>query len=85
MIGPKRFTNIVVTANPNAKKFVLLTAHYDSKLMKGNKEFLAASDSAVPIAMMMLIAKSLDLDQLKKVRILLLYVVVWTLNNVGLL
>lgn len=66
MIGPKRFTNIVVTANPNAKKFVLLTAHYDSKLMKGNKEFLAASDSAVPIAMMMLIAKSLDLDQLKR-------------------
>lgn len=69
VIGPKRFTNIIATANPDAKKFVLLTAHYDSKLMAGNrnKEFLAATDSAVPCAMIMSIAKSLDLMTLKKV------------------
>ena len=71
VIGPKRFTNIIATANPNAKKFILLTAHYDSKIMMGknneNLEFLAASDSAVPCAMMLSIAKNLDLNQLKKV------------------
>lgn len=66
VIGMKRFTNIIATANPNAKKFVLLTAHYDSKIMKGN-EFLAATDSAVPCAMIMSIAKSLNLNELKKV------------------
>lgn len=70
VIGPKRFTNIVATANPDAKKFMLLTAHYDSKIMtgkqNGNKEFLAATDSAVPCAMIMSIAKGLDLNQLKK-------------------
>jgi glutaminyl-peptide cyclotransferase len=70
VIGPKRFTNIIATANPNAKKFVLLTAHYDSKKMGSETrdiEFLAASDSAVPCAMILSIAKSLDLNQLKKV------------------
>ena len=67
VIGMKRFTNIIATANPNATKFVLLTAHYDSKIMKGN-EFLAATDSAVPCAMIMSIAKSLNLNELKKVR-----------------
>ncbi|XP_028398840.1 glutaminyl-peptide cyclotransferase-like [Dendronephthya gigantea] len=68
VIGPKRFTNMIATANPNAKKFVLLTAHYDSKLMNNsqNKEFLAATDSAVPCAMIMSIAKNLDLAKLKK-------------------
>ena len=70
VIGPKRFANIIATANPNAKKFVLLTAHYDSKIMMGNNnenlEFLAASDSAVPCAMILSIAKNLDLNQLKK-------------------
>ena len=71
VIGPKRFTNIIATANPDAKKFVLLTAHYDSKIMRGKQnellEFLAATDSAVPCAMIMSIAKSLDLNELKKV------------------
>ena len=67
VIGMKRFTNIIATANPNAKKFVLLTAHYDSKIMKGNEEFFAATDSAVPCAMIKSIAKSLDLNELKKV------------------
>jgi glutaminyl-peptide cyclotransferase len=71
VIGPKRFTNIIATANPDAKKFVLLTAHYDSKNMTGkeyeDKEFLAATDSAVPCAMILSIAKNLDLNKLKKV------------------
>lgn len=68
VIGPKRFTNIVATANPKAEKFVLLTAHYDSKIIKSksNQDFIAATDSAVPCAMMMSIAKSLDLKEMKK-------------------
>lgn len=68
VIGPKRFTNIIATANPSAKKFLLLTAHYDSKMLKDNEEFIGASDSAVPCGMIMSIAKNLDLDELKKVR-----------------
>lgn len=65
VIGTKHFTNIIATANPNAQKFVVLAAHYDSKKMEG-KEFLGATDSAVPCAMIMSIAKSLDLDKLKE-------------------
>lgn len=50
---------------------MLLTAHYDSKIVKGDqnemKEFFAATDSAVPCAMILAIAKDLDLNALKKV------------------
>lgn len=67
VIGQKRFTNIVATANPNAKKFLLLTAHYDSKVLaNGNQEFVAATDSGVPCTMIMSIAKNLNLEELKK-------------------
>ena len=69
VIGPKRFTNIVATANPKAKKYLLLTAHYDSKILdNGNQKFVAATDSGVPCAMIMSIAKDLNLNELKKVK-----------------
>ena len=30
-IGPKRFTNIIATKDPNASRRVVLSAHFDSK------------------------------------------------------
>ena len=61
-IGPKRFTNIIATLNPNAKRRLMLAAHYDSKYFPENPDgtkrfFLAATDSAIPCAMLIEIAK----------------------------
>lgn len=45
------FTNIVATLNPKAERFLVLACHYDSKYFK-DEEFLGATDSAVPCAML---------------------------------
>lgn len=49
------FTNIIATLNPKAERFLLLACHYDSKYFK-NEEFLGATDSAVPCAMLLNLA-----------------------------
>lgn len=54
--GQMRFINIISRLNPNAKRFLTIACHYDSKLMDG---FVGATDSAVPCAIMMNLAKSL--------------------------
>ena len=59
--GPKRFTNIIATLNPSAKHRLILAAHYDSKYFKENENgdfFLGATDSAMPCAMLIEIAKT---------------------------
>lgn len=50
-----KFTNIIATLNPNAERFLLLACHYDSKYFE-NEEFLGATDSAVPCAMLINLA-----------------------------
>lgn len=50
-----KFTNIIATLNPKAERFLVLSAHYDSKYFK-DEEFLGATDSAVPCAMMINLA-----------------------------
>lgn len=50
------FTNIIAEFNPQAKRFLTLACHYDSKKMTN---FVGAIDSAVPCAMMMNLAKVL--------------------------
>lgn len=50
-----KFTNIVATLNPKAERFLLLACHYDSKYFE-NEEFLGATDSAVPCAMLINLA-----------------------------
>ncbi|ELU17372.1 hypothetical protein CAPTEDRAFT_27589, partial [Capitella teleta] len=57
--GRKTFTNIIATLNPSAKKFLTLSCHYDSKVFADFK-FIAATDSAVPCAMLVDIATALD-------------------------
>lgn len=52
-----RFTNVIATHNPNAKRRLVLACHYDSKITP--KGFLGATDSAVPCSMMIEIAIAL--------------------------
>ncbi|KAF7266548.1 hypothetical protein GWI33_020057 [Rhynchophorus ferrugineus] len=52
------FKNIVGTLNPKADRYLVLACHYDSKYFQ-NEVFLGATDSAVPCAMMLNIAKVL--------------------------
>ena len=64
--GAKPFTNLIATLNVKACKRLVISCHYDSKYSR-NGRFVGATDSAVPCAMMIAMAKSLDL-YLKKQR-----------------
>lgn len=55
IFGDLKFTNIIATLNPNAERFLILACHYDSKYF-ANQEFLGATDSAVPCAMLLNLA-----------------------------
>lgn len=54
--GRMKFTNIISRLNPNAKRYLTLACHYDSKIIEN---FVGAIDSAVPCAIMMNLANSL--------------------------
>ncbi|KAM6988021.1 glutaminyl-peptide cyclotransferase-like a [Tautogolabrus adspersus] len=63
--GQVAFTNIVATLDPSAPRRLLLACHYDSKALPPDprapeRVFLGASDSAVPCAMILELATSLD-------------------------
>jgi len=65
-LGKLKFENIIATLNPNADRFLILACHYDSKYFS-NEEFLGATDSAVPCAMLINLAIVLD-DYLNQIR-----------------
>lgn len=56
--GSLKFTNVVARLDPNAPRFLSLACHYDSKYFK-DFNFLGATDSAVPCAMLIHLAKVL--------------------------
>ncbi|XP_050405027.1 glutaminyl-peptide cyclotransferase isoform X2 [Patella vulgata] len=58
-LGQKPFTNIIATFDPRAPNRLVLACHFDSKLMHG-KTFVAATDSAVPCAMLIDLATNLN-------------------------
>ncbi|XP_045076857.1 glutaminyl-peptide cyclotransferase-like protein [Coregonus clupeaformis] len=63
------FSNIITTLDPGTPRRLLLTYHYDSKVLPPDtrvpeRVFLGASDSAVPCAMILELASALD-TQLK--------------------
>lgn len=58
IFGTLTFKNIVARLNPNAAKFITLACHYDSKYFE-EFNFIGATDSAVPCAMMLNLAKVL--------------------------
>ncbi|CAO2604307.1 Glutaminyl-peptide cyclotransferase, partial [Lemmus lemmus] len=60
--GQRSFSNIITTLNPEAKRHLVLACHYDSKYFPrwNNRVFVGATDSAVPCAMMLELARALD-------------------------
>ncbi|XP_068577828.1 glutaminyl-peptide cyclotransferase [Cebidichthys violaceus] len=65
--GELPFTNIVATLNSSATRRLVLACHYDSKYYPPQwhgREFQGATDSAVPCAMMLELARALD-EELK--------------------
>lgn len=52
------FTNIIYTLNPDAEKFIVLSAHYDSKIEP--KGFIGGMDSAVPCSILLYVSKFID-------------------------
>ena len=57
-LGDMTFVNLVAVHDPAVSRRLTLACHYDSKLFT-DAEFIAATDSAVPCALMIDIAKSL--------------------------
>lgn len=57
-LGKLKFTNVIARLNPEATRFLTLACHYDSKYFK-NFNFVGATDSAVPCAMLIHLAKVL--------------------------
>jgi len=60
--GEKRFTNVIATKDPDAPRRVVLAAHFDSKFFSTYplNQFLGATDSAMPCALMLDLAEALD-------------------------
>lgn len=59
ILGRRNFKNIVARLNPSASRYLALACHYDSKYFE-NQDFLGATDSAVPCAMMLDLAEALN-------------------------
>ncbi|KAF7295447.1 Peptide hydrolase [Mycena indigotica] len=58
--GQKQFTNIIATKDPAASRRVIVAAHFDSKYFPEPNEFVGATDSAAPCAMMLDLAETLN-------------------------
>jgi len=69
-VGRKEFTNVIATLDPKANRRLVLACHYDSKFdsKKQVQTFIGATDSAVPCAMMISLARDMapKLDKLKE-------------------
>ncbi|KAJ3513744.1 hypothetical protein NLJ89_g2777 [Agrocybe chaxingu] len=69
-VGTKRFANIIATKDPFASRRVVLAAHFDSKYYPSypDNQFVGATDSAAPCAMMLDLAETLNslLDKRRK-------------------
>ncbi|XP_013199723.1 glutaminyl-peptide cyclotransferase-like [Amyelois transitella] len=74
VFGTLNFKNIIAKLNPNADRYLVLACHYDSKYTREHV-FVGATDSAVPCAMMINLAKvmSKQLDKLKRERLSLMF------------
>ncbi|XP_050431961.1 glutaminyl-peptide cyclotransferase-like isoform X2 [Adelges cooleyi] len=57
-LGVHNMTNVIATLNPLADRYLVVACHYDSKKM--DFYFEGATDSAVPCAMMIYMAKTLQ-------------------------
>ncbi|KAL0840937.1 hypothetical protein ABMA28_014733 [Loxostege sticticalis] len=75
VFGTLNFKNIIAKLNPNADRYLVLACHYDSKYTREHV-FVGATDSAVPCAMMINLAKvmSKQLDKLKQSNLSLMFI-----------
>ncbi|XP_063533892.1 glutaminyl-peptide cyclotransferase [Cydia strobilella] len=75
VFGTLRFKNIIATLNPNADRYLVLACHYDSKHTREHV-FIGATDSAVPCAMMINLAKVMGpkLEKLKQANLSLMFI-----------
>lgn len=58
-LGDKTFVNLIAVHNPAISRRLTLACHHDSKLFT-DAEFIAATDSAVPCALMIDVARLLN-------------------------
>ncbi|XP_027027876.2 glutaminyl-peptide cyclotransferase isoform X1 [Tachysurus fulvidraco] len=68
--GQMPFNNIIATLHPGSKRRIVLACHYDSKYFPPQwhgREFLGATDSAVPCSMLLEMARALD-NELKTLK-----------------
>lgn len=68
IFGELIFSNIIGYINPEAKNFLALACHYDSKYFPKDPNFVGATDSAVPCAILLNTAKTLNSYLLQQFR-----------------
>lgn len=55
VFGKLKFENIIAKLNPNARRYLALACHFDSKYTR-ERDFIGATDSAVPCAQLINLA-----------------------------
>ena len=58
VVGKRTFTNYIFTMDPAAPRKLVLAAHYDSKIFR-EFDFVGATDSSVPCAVLLGVAQAL--------------------------
>ena len=71
--GVKTFTNIIAVHNPMATRLLTIACHFDSKYF-AEFEFIGATDSAVPCAMMIDLARHLNSSLSKVLTLFYLFI-----------
>ncbi|XP_011178161.1 glutaminyl-peptide cyclotransferase isoform X1 [Zeugodacus cucurbitae] len=75
ILGKLHFHNIIAKLNPDAERYLVFACHYDSKYFE-DFEFLGATDSAVPCAMLLNLAHVLQtaLEPFRKTKLSLMFI-----------
>lgn len=59
IFGQLEFENVIAKLNPNARRYLALACHFDSKYTR-ERDFVGATDSAVPCAQLINLAAVMD-------------------------
>ncbi|XP_076170897.1 glutaminyl-peptide cyclotransferase isoform X2 [Ptiloglossa arizonensis] len=75
IFGSLQFENIIAKLNPDAKRYLAMACHYDSKYTK-ERNFVGATDSAVPCAQLINLATVMQnhLNSIKQNNISLMFI-----------
>jgi len=68
IFGELTFANVIGYINPQADNFLALACHYDSKYFPNDPNFVGATDSAVPCAILLNTVKVLNTYLLQQFR-----------------